>query len=95
MARQKPVKSQFEICTQDCGGRCCRYITVEVPPPRARRDWDEMRWWLAHEGVMVSKDEDRLAAPHPDALHESPRGQRVRRLSRPHGHVQRVRRRGL
>jgi Fe-S-cluster containining protein len=59
MARHtRPVRSQFEICTQDCGARCCRYLTVEVPAPRAKADWDEMRWWLAHEGVMVSKDED-------------------------------------
>ncbi|MDF1701048.1 MAG: hypothetical protein P1V36_07810 [Planctomycetota bacterium] len=53
-----PKKDQFSICTQDCGARCCRYITVEIPGPRSRDDWDEMRWWLAHEGSMVSKDED-------------------------------------
>ncbi len=58
MARRKPAKSQFETCTQDCGGRCCRYLTVEVSQPRSRADWDEMRWWLAHEGVMVSKDDE-------------------------------------
>lgn len=52
------AKDQFTICTQDCRGRCCRYITIEVKTPRARRDWDEMRWWLAHEGVIVSKEED-------------------------------------
>ena len=51
-------KDQFTICTQECGGRCCRYITVEVASPRSHDDWDEMRWWLAHEGVIVSKDED-------------------------------------
>lgn len=52
------TRDQFTICTQDCGARCCRYITIEINPPRAQRDWDEMRWWLAHEGVVVSKDED-------------------------------------
>ena len=49
---------QFQICTQACGARCCRYITVEIPAPRSHDDWDEMRWWLAHEGVLVSKNED-------------------------------------
>ena len=49
---------QLAICTEACGARCCRYITIEVDAPRAGRDWDEMRWWLAHEGVVVSKDED-------------------------------------
>jgi len=58
MAERKSAKDQFAICTQDCGGRCCRYITVSFSTPRAQMDWDEMRWWLAHEGVMLSKDED-------------------------------------
>lgn len=58
MVQVPPAKSQLEICTQDCGATCCRYITVGLPAPRARADWDEMRWWLAHEGVMLSKDEE-------------------------------------
>ncbi len=51
-------KDQFAICTQDCGARCCRYITVEIAAPRSHDDWDEMRWWLAHEGVVVSKSDE-------------------------------------
>ncbi len=58
MAKRRGTKDQFTICTEDCRGACCRYITVEVPAPRARADWDEMRWWLAHEGVQVTHDED-------------------------------------
>ncbi len=53
-----PAADQLTICAEDCGARCCRYLTVAVSPPRARDDWDEMRWWLAHEGVLVTKDED-------------------------------------
>jgi hypothetical protein len=41
-----------------CGARCCRYLTVSVPTPVAESDWDEVRWWLAHEGVWVTKDQD-------------------------------------
>jgi len=52
------ARDQLTICTQDCGARCCRYLTVAVATPRAQDDWDEMRWWLAHEGVLVTKDED-------------------------------------
>ncbi|MHC5009629.1 MAG: hypothetical protein ACYTG6_01625 [Planctomycetota bacterium] len=52
------TQDQFAICTQDCGARCCRYITVGIATPRAENDWDEIRWWLAHEGSMVTKDED-------------------------------------
>jgi len=46
------------ICTLQCGGRCCRYITVSIDPPRGHDDWDEIRWWLAHGGTMVTQDED-------------------------------------
>ena len=55
---ESAAKDQFTICTQDCRARCCRYITVTVPAPRGRADWDEMRWWLAHEGTLVTHDED-------------------------------------
>jgi|GEM_PF-1780614 len=49
---------QFTICTEHCGARCCRYITVGVPAPRSVDDWDELRWWLAHEEVMITHDPD-------------------------------------
>lgn len=58
MSRSTPAKDQFTICTRDCRGRCCRYVTVPIDTPLGHDDWDEMRWWLAHEGVTVSKDED-------------------------------------
>ncbi len=45
-------------CTLHCGARCCRYITVSVPAPRSHADWDEFRWWLAHQGTMLTKDDD-------------------------------------
>jgi uncharacterized protein len=62
-ARRRPPRpaakpDQFTVCTKLCGARCCRYITVTVPAPRSEDDWDEVRWWLAHEGVMVTHDED-------------------------------------
>jgi Fe-S-cluster containining protein len=49
---------QFTICTQLCKGRCCRYVSIPIDPPRAAFEWDRMRWWLAHEGVTVSKDDE-------------------------------------
>lgn len=53
-----PAPDQFTICTLDCGARCCRYVTVAIPPPLSRVDWDEFRWWLAHPGTMVTKGEE-------------------------------------
>lgn len=58
MAEKANAPDQVHVCTKQCGGRCCRYLTVQVSAPRGHSDWDEVRWWLAHEGVMVTKDED-------------------------------------
>jgi Fe-S-cluster containining protein len=49
---------QFAICTQHCGAKCCRYVTVAISTPLSEDDWDEMRWWLSHEGVRVTKDDE-------------------------------------
>lgn len=47
-----------EVCTRQCGARCCRYVTVTVPTPRSHADWDEFRWWLAHGGTMLTHGDD-------------------------------------
>lgn len=57
-AAAPPAPDQFTVCTRLCGARCCRYITVAVPAPRSEADWDEVRWWLAHEGTLVSQDDE-------------------------------------
>jgi hypothetical protein len=51
-------RTQLITCTRHCGARCCRYITVTVPAPRSAADWDEVRWWLAHEGTLVTRDDE-------------------------------------
>ncbi len=49
---------QSRICSRLCVARCCRYVTVAIDPPRSEADWDEIRWWLLHPGIMVFKDAD-------------------------------------
>jgi hypothetical protein len=41
------------ICQQVCRSRCCRYITVVLPPPRRKWDFDELSWFLSHENISV------------------------------------------
>jgi len=55
-AAEKP--DQLTVCTVHCGARCCKYITVTIPAPKSVDDWDEVRWWLAHQEVMVTHDDD-------------------------------------
>lgn len=40
-------------CMEECGARCCRYITILLPPPRRRAELDEWSWFLAHENVSI------------------------------------------
>ena len=40
-------------CMEECGARCCRYITVVLPPARREYELDEWGWFLAHENVSI------------------------------------------
>jgi uncharacterized protein len=40
-------------CQFRCMARCCRYITVQIPAPKDKRDLDELSWFLAHREVSV------------------------------------------
>ena len=41
-----------------CNAECCRYITVDLATPKDEEDWDEIKWMLLHEGVIIYVDED-------------------------------------
>ena len=49
---------QATICSDHCGARCCKYISIKIKPPNSESDWDEFWWWLSHDGISVVKDED-------------------------------------
>ena len=36
-----------------CTSKCCRYIAIEVDRPSTSRDFDQIRWYLLHDGVVV------------------------------------------
>lgn len=43
----------------DCGGKCCSYIAIQIDKPSSKQDYDYIRWYLAHEKVNVFIDHDR------------------------------------
>ncbi len=55
---RKSQEEQAVICSKKCRARCCNYVTIQIQPPNSERDWDEIRWWLIHEGIHVVKDDD-------------------------------------
>ncbi len=42
-----------------CIALCCKYITIEIDKPRTKREKDDVRWYLLHEGVTLLVDKDR------------------------------------
>jgi uncharacterized protein len=42
---------------EHCTAACCGYIALPIEEPDTRRDFDDMRWYLMHEGVTVFVDD--------------------------------------
>jgi len=40
-----------------CDGKCCRYFALQIDEPETRRDFDDIRWYLAHEHIVVFVEE--------------------------------------
>ena len=54
----KDERTQLEIC-QECKAACCKYITIFIPQPTDKEDFDNIRWYLCHEGVSVFQDDEK------------------------------------
>ena len=40
------------VC-EKCAGLCCRYLALPIEKPTSKADYDDVRWYLAHEGISV------------------------------------------
>ena len=40
-----------------CGAKCCKYFCFEIDEPDDFEEFDDIRWYLCHEGVSVHIDE--------------------------------------
>lgn len=45
------------ILCEHCTAACCRYVAVPLDPPRTARDYDDLRWYLMHEHILVFVEE--------------------------------------
>jgi len=50
-------KKKLITCEQ-CDALCCKSVAVEIDEPETKEDWDEIRWYLYHEDIIVYKDND-------------------------------------
>jgi len=42
---------------RECDAKCCRYFSFEIEKPRSYEDFEDIRWFLMHEGISVHVDE--------------------------------------
>jgi Fe-S-cluster containining protein len=45
-----------DLCRR-CGAKCCTYFCFEIDEPDDYREFEDVRWYLCHEGVSVHIDE--------------------------------------
>ena len=43
---------------EHCVGYCCRHIALPIDVPEEKSDFDDIRWYLLHEGVGVFVEDD-------------------------------------
>ncbi|MHC5111398.1 MAG: YkgJ family cysteine cluster protein, partial [Planctomycetota bacterium] len=41
------------ILCEHCAAACCRYVAIPLDKPESRRDYDDIRWYLMHENLLV------------------------------------------
>lgn len=44
------------INCSECRGECCKKLAFQVEKPRTKEDFEDMKWYLYHEGVLVYID---------------------------------------
>jgi len=42
---------------QNCDAKCCKYFCFEIDKPDTFEEFEDIRWFLCHEGVSIHIDE--------------------------------------
>lgn len=52
------MPKQEECLCDRCTALCCRYFALGIDDPETPEDYDDIRWYLAHENVHVFIEDD-------------------------------------
>lgn len=47
-----------EKTCEGCDGACCKYVAMEIDCPEDYDDFENIRWYVAHENISVFVEED-------------------------------------
>jgi len=50
------IPDKDNLCEQ-CVALCCRYYAFEIDKPKTKRDFEDIRWFMLHEGTIVFVEE--------------------------------------
>jgi hypothetical protein len=50
--KRKNAKTKSGSCHR-CTGLCCRYFALPIETPETWKDFDDIRWYLAHENISI------------------------------------------
>ena len=45
------------VLCDHCTAVCCHYVALPIDEPENKRDFDDIRWYLMHDGVIVFVEE--------------------------------------
>ena len=45
------------LLCEHCMAACCRYIALPLDKPTTAKDYDDLRWYLMHQGISVFVEE--------------------------------------
>lgn len=45
------------LLCEHCLAACCRYIALPLDKPTSAKDYDDIRWYLMHQGISVFVEE--------------------------------------
>lgn len=52
------AEEEIVYTCEGCGAKCCKHVTIAIPTPDSKSDYDEILWFLLHKGVSVFIDDD-------------------------------------
>lgn len=51
------MSAEIDKLCVSCGAKCCRYFCFEVDKPDTFEEFQNLRWFLLHEGITIHVDE--------------------------------------
>ena len=47
-----------KINCEECDGKCCKYVALEIDVPKTKKDFENIKWYVCHKNVNVFVDDN-------------------------------------